>query len=69
MGARILKFVLMVFGVALVLSGGLWALQGLGIVMWPAESFMLADRSWALYGGITVLVGFILLWGSTRIKS
>lgn len=67
MGARILKFVMMVFGVALVLSGGLWTLQGLGIVMWPAESFMLADRSWAFYGGITVLVGLILLWGSSRI--
>ena len=68
MGARILKFVLMVFGVALVLSGGLWTLQGLGIVMWPAESFMLADRSWAINGSIAFLVGLALLWGSTRIK-
>ncbi|QIG52873.1 hypothetical protein G6N82_00685 [Altererythrobacter sp. BO-6] len=67
MGKRILKIALQVFGVALVLSGGLWTLQGLGIVMWPASSFMLADRSWALYGGITVLVGAILLWSSGRI--
>lgn len=67
MGKRVLKIALQVFGVALVLSGGLWTLQGLGIVMWPASSFMLADRSWALYGGITVLVGAILLWSSGRI--
>lgn len=44
------------------LSGGLWALQGLGIVMWPAESFMLAERQWAIYGGITFLIGLFLFW-------
>lgn len=64
---RILKLILQVFGVALILSGGLWALQGLGIVMWPAESFMLADRSWAIYGTITAAIGAILLWGSGRV--
>lgn len=68
MGRRFIKFVLQVFGLALILSGGLWTLQGLGIVMWPANSFMLADRSWAFYGSITVLVGAILLWGSGRIE-
>lgn len=57
---KILGFVLQVFGVALVLAGGLWTLQGLGIVMWPAESFMLADRQWAINGIITVLVGVVL---------
>ena len=69
MAKRTLRLVLQAFGLALILSGGLWTLQGLGIVMWPAESFMLADRSWALYGGITVLVGAILLWASGRIRS
>jgi hypothetical protein len=55
-----------VFGVALILSGGLWALQGLGIVLWPAESFMLADRSWAIYGTLTVIVGALLFWWGSR---
>lgn len=68
MGRRFIRLVLQVFGVALILSGGLWALQGLGIVMWPAGSFMLADRSWAFYGAMTALVGAILLWGSGRIE-
>lgn len=56
----------MVFGVALMLSGGLWALQGLGLVMWPAESFMLAERRWALYGAITFLIGALLFWRGSR---
>ncbi len=48
------------------LSGGLWALQGLGIVMWPAESFMLAESQWAIYGSITFLVGLLLFWKASR---
>lgn len=63
---RITRFLLQVLGVALVLSGGLWALQGLGIVMWPAESFMLTQREWAIYGGITVAVGLSFVWLSLR---
>lgn len=69
MAKRLFRVLLQVLGVALILSGGLWTLQGLGIVMWPAESFMLADRSWALYGGITVMVGAIMLWGARRLGS
>ena len=53
-------------GAAFVLAGGLWTLQGLGLVMWPADSFMLADRSWALYGAITVVVGALLFWWGSR---
>ena len=64
---RALRLLAQILGVALVLSGGLWALQGLGIVMWPAESFMLAERQWALYGLITVVIGVLLFrWGSRR---
>lgn len=64
---RTVRLLAQVFGVALVLSGGLWALQGLGLVMWPAESFMLAERQWALYGLITVVIGILLFrWGSRR---
>jgi uncharacterized protein (TIGR03382 family) len=64
---RALALMAQILGVALVLSGGLWALQGLGLVMWPAESFMLAQREWALYGAITVVVGVLLFgWGTRR---
>ncbi|MCP5380513.1 MAG: hypothetical protein H6915_06560 [Novosphingobium sp.] len=57
-----LRYLLQVLGIALFLSGGLWALQGLGIVMWPAESFMLAQREWALYGSLTAALGVALFW-------
>ena len=65
MGAM-LRFLLKVFGVALILSGGLWTLQGLGLVMWPEESFMLAQREWALYGSLTAIAGAILFWLGSR---
>ncbi|MEL6878597.1 MAG: hypothetical protein AAGL68_10935 [Pseudomonadota bacterium] len=68
MGRQIARLLLQVFGVALVLSGGLWALQGLGVVNWPANSFMLAQREWALYGGIAVFIGCVLLWAGERLR-
>ena len=58
---RALRLLAQVFGVALVLSGGLWALQGLGLVMWPAESFMLADRKWAINGALLAVAGLALI--------
>jgi hypothetical protein len=64
----LLRGLLLVLGVLLALAGGLWTLQGLGIVMWPAESFMLADRTWAINGAITVLVGLGLIWLSRRLR-
>lgn len=63
----ILKLLLSGFGVAFVVLGGIWALQGAGILTWPADSFMLADRSWVLYGAITAAIGVVLVLVSTRI--
>ena len=60
------KFLMRVFGVALLLSGLLWTLQGLGLVMWPAESFMLDRREWATYGLIAAAAGALLLWLSRQ---
>jgi hypothetical protein len=64
----LLRGLLLVLGVLLALAGGLWTLQGLGIVMWPAESFMLAERKWAINGAITALVGLGLIWLSRRLR-
>ncbi len=60
------KILLQVFGVALVLAGGLWTLQGLGLVMWPKESFMLDQRIWAIYGIAAMAIGAFLLKRSRR---
>lgn len=56
----------LILGVVLVLMGGLWALQGLGIVMWPAESFMLAQRQWAIYGAVVAAIGLALIAACRR---
>lgn len=53
-------------GMFLLVMGTLWALQGLGVVKWPPESFMLDRRDWALYGTITAVIGAGLLWLGRR---
>ncbi|WP_447756855.1 hypothetical protein [Sphingopyxis fribergensis] len=60
MGA--LKGILAIVGVAAILVGGLWALQGLDIVRWPASSFMLGDTVWTRNGIVLAVVGIFLLW-------
>ena len=57
---------LLIFGAILVILGGLWTLQGLGLVMWPASSFMLADSQWAINGALTVVAGVVLIVLSRR---
>ena len=61
-----MRTLITIIGVALVLAGGLWTLQGLGIVMWPKESFMLAQRQWAINGAIAVVIGLVLVWLGQR---
>lgn len=52
---------LTLLGILLVLAGALWALQGAGLVRWPASSFMLQQQSWVSYGIVTALVGAALI--------
>jgi membrane protein implicated in regulation of membrane protease activity len=60
MGA--LKGVLAIVGIAAILVGGLWVLQGLDIVRWPASSFMLGDTTWTRNGVILAVIGIVLVW-------
>ncbi len=53
----ILRGVGLVLGIVMVLMGLLWIGQGLGIIMWPSSSFMLADSKWSLNGAILAAVG------------
>lgn len=64
MGA--LKGILAIVGVATILVGGLWALQGLDIIRWPASSFMLGDTTWTRNGVVLVVVGIFLVWFARR---
>ena len=61
-----MKLVLQIIGALLLISGLFWALQGAGIIMWPAESFMLAQSRWVLYGLITAAAGLGLIWVARR---
>jgi uncharacterized membrane protein len=55
-------------GLFLVAMGVIWALQGLGLLSWPADSFMIDQREWALYGTLAAAGGVIILrWASRRV--
>lgn len=60
---RIAAFLL---GLLAIVMGLLWVGQGTGVIMWPAESFMLADRTWAVRGAILTVVGGIVVWLARR---
>jgi hypothetical protein len=49
-----------------VLVGLLWVGQGLGYIHWPASSFMVDQRPWAVYGGILALVGVLVIMRARR---
>lgn len=61
-----MRNVLMILGILMVLMGGLWTGQGLGLIMWPASSFMLAQGQWAIIGSVVVLAGLGLIWFARR---
>ena len=61
-----MKTAMLIAGIAAVLMGLLWIGQGLGYIHWPASSFMLDQRPWALRGAILTLVGVVLIALSRR---
>lgn len=44
--------------------GVLFALQGLRVLPYPADSFMVGNRDWVLRGGIIAALSAILVAGS-----
>lgn len=62
-----MRLIAKVLGALLAFAGVFFALQGAGVIMWPADSFMLAASVWITYGLIIAAVGALLfLWGSRR---
>jgi hypothetical protein len=49
-------------GIAMVLMGGIWILQGFNIAF--LNSFMANDKQWALWGALLALVGIGQIWWS-----
>ncbi len=61
-----LRIIGAIIGGLAVLMGLLWIGQGLGIIMWPASSFMLADKQWAVNGAVLAAVGAFIIWLARR---
>jgi hypothetical protein len=60
------KTLITILGALALLMGLLWIGQGLGIVRWPASSFMIDMRPWAVRGAGLALLGVILIWFARR---
>ena len=64
----LVRLLMIVAGVAALLAGLLFTLQGLGIVQWPRSSFMLDDRSWAVRGAVLMIGGALMAWFGRRLR-
>ena len=53
-----MKWALNIVGVLLILAGGVWILQGVGIL---PGSFMSGQMQWAFNGSVAALIGIGLL--------
>jgi hypothetical protein len=58
-----MRITLNVVGVLLVLSGGVWFLQGINVL---PGSFMTGQIRWAVYGGLAMVAGIVLLLLANR---
>lgn len=58
-----MKIALNVIGVLLVVFGTVWFLQGINIL---PGSFMSGQTRWAIYGGIAIIAGVMLLVSAAR---
>jgi len=58
---RALRPIMLAVGVLAVLMGLIWVGQGLGYIHWPASSFMLEQREWAVKGALVAAVGAVLI--------
>ena len=61
----VMRIVSSLIGVALMLMGIVWVLQGLNLAF--RVGFMVGDYHWTIYGSILALVGAAqLLWSNLR---
>ena len=58
-----MKTTLTVLGAVLIIFGGVWFLQGINVL---PGSFMTGQIQWAVYGGIAVVAGIVLILVARR---
>ena len=56
-----MKTLHLLLGVLALAVGLLFAGQGVGLIRWPAESFMVGQPQWIVYGGAIALAGLFLI--------
>ena len=61
-----MRKLLLVLGLIGLTIGLLWIGQGLGVIAWPASSFMINQLQWAGYGALLGAIGLMLIWQSQR---
>jgi hypothetical protein len=61
-----MRKLLLIVGFLALVAGLLWIGQGIGVIKWPSESFMINQIQWAGYGAALAGFGLILIWQSKR---
>ncbi|KMS59285.1 membrane protein [Novosphingobium barchaimii LL02] len=61
-----IRIMAMILGLLAIAAGLLFVGQGTGVVRWPADSFMMADKAWAVRGAVLAVVGGIVVWLARR---
>ncbi|HEU5474753.1 MAG TPA: hypothetical protein VFV67_29260 [Actinophytocola sp.] len=57
--------VLLILGIIAILVGGIWTLQGAGVI---GGSFMSGSQTWLIIGLIVAILGIILIFEATRAR-
>jgi hypothetical protein len=60
-----MKIVFYIIGTLLILSGGVWFLQGINIL---PGSFMSGNPQWSINGAIAIVIGGLLIYLARRRK-
>ena len=62
---RVMRIVSSLIGLAMILMGAVWILQGLNLAF--RVGFMVGNYHWTIYGAILALIGVAqVLWTNTR---
>jgi hypothetical protein len=61
-----MRIAALIAGALALAMGLLWIGQGFGLIMWPASSFMLTQKIWALWGALLAAAGAGAIWWSRR---
>ncbi len=64
---RIVRRVLMILGTIIAFVGLFWLGQGMGIIRWPASSFMVDQYLWVVTGSVVGALGLLLVLIARRL--